>query len=281
MSLPLADVADAVLDPWRSGISARAMAELALLAVAAGPLGCWVVLYGLSYSAESFSHALFPGLVIAALAGFSLVLGAALGAAVAALAIAYAARISGLGSDTAVAVVVTSLVGTGALLALAPDSPAAVQELLFGDVLAITSGDLVLAAALAAAVLIALRIFHGRLLTVGFDRPNARAFGAEPVTADLVILALGGAFTVVAVQALGSLLVFAMLVGPAATAALLVGRVVTMMCLAAGVALLTGAAGIYLSYHAETAAGASVAGAIAVTYACASLGPWTRRVASS
>ena len=92
MTPPLADVADLLLDPWRSGISARALVEVALLGLAAGPLGCWVVLYGLSYSAESLAHALFPGLVIAALAGFPIVLGAALGAIVAAPAIAYAAR---------------------------------------------------------------------------------------------------------------------------------------------------------------------------------------------
>ena len=92
MTVAAADIADVLLDPWRSGISARALVEVALLGLAAGPLGCWVVLYGLSYSAESLSHALFPGLVIAALAGFPLVLGAVLGALVAAPAIAYAAR---------------------------------------------------------------------------------------------------------------------------------------------------------------------------------------------
>ena len=269
--LPVADVADALLDPWRSGISARALVEVALLGLAAGPLGCWVVLYGLSYSAESLAHALFPGLVIAALAGVPLAAGAAAGAVVAAPAIAYAARLGALGGDTAVAVVVTTLVGAGALLALSPDAPAAVQELLFGDVLALTGGDLALAGALAAAVLVALRLVHERLLIVGFDRSNARAFGSNPATVDLVLLVLVGAFTVVAVQALGSLLVLAMLVGPAATASLVTRRLVPMMSLAALLALFGGAAGLYLSYHADTAGGASIAAAITATYACAAL----------
>ena len=271
MTPPLADAADLLLDPWRSGISARALVEVALLGLAAGPLGCWVVLYGLSYSAESLAHALFPGLVIAALAGFPLVLGAALGALVAAPAIAYAARLPQIGGDTAVAVVVTALVGCGALLALSPDTPAAVQELLFGDVLAITDGDLVLAAALAAAVLVALRLAHGRLLIAGFDRANAPAFGASPAVADLVLLLLVGAFTVIAVQALGSLLVLALLVGPAATAALVSRRLVPMMALAAGLGALGGAAGLYLSYYADTAGGASIAAAVASTYALVAL----------
>lgn len=271
MTLPVADVADALLDPWRSGISGRAFVEVALLGLAAGPLGCWVVLYGLSYSAESLAHALFPGLVIAALAGIPLAVGAAAGAMVAAPAIAYAARLGALGGDTAVAIVVTTLVGGGALLALSPDAPAAVQELLFGDVLALTGEDLALAAALAAAVLVALRLAHSRLLIVGFDRSNARAFGSNPATVDVVLLVLVAAFTVVAVQALGSLLVLAMLVGPAATASLVTRRLVPMMSLAALLALLGGAAGLYLSYHADTAGGASIAAAFTATYACAAL----------
>ena len=135
--MPLAvNVLDVLLDPWRSGITTRALVEILLIALAAGPLGCWVVLFGLSYGAESLAHAMLPGLVIAALAGFPLVLGAALGVAIAAPAVALAGRLPAIGADTAIAVVVTSLVGAGALLALAPDSPAGVQALLFGDVLA-------------------------------------------------------------------------------------------------------------------------------------------------
>jgi ABC-type Mn2+/Zn2+ transport system permease subunit len=278
VTLPLADVVDALLDPWRSGITARALVEVAVLGVAAGPLGCWVVLFGLSYSAESLSHALFPGLVIAALAGFSLVLGAVLGAALAAPAIAYAARAGALGSDTAVAVVVTTFVGAGALLALSPDAPAAVGELLFGDVLAVTGRDLALAAALAVVVLVALRLVHDRLLIVGFDRSNARAFGAPPARADVVLLALIAAFIVVAVQALGSLLVLALLVGPAATASLLTRRLIPMMMLAVLLALVGGAAGLYLSYYANTAGGASIAAALTAGYACVALAQRVGRV---
>ena len=269
--LPVADVADTLLEPWRSGIVSRALIEVVLLGAAAGPLGCWVVLYGLSYSAESLAHALFPGLVIAALAGFPLVLGAALGALVAAPAIAYAARLGAISGDTAVAVVVTTLVGLGALLALSPDTPAAVRELLFGDVLALSGGDLLLAAALAGAVLAALRLAHSRLLVVGFDRLNARAFGAVPAVSDLLLLLLVGAFTVVAVQALGSLLVLALLVGPAATARLATHRIVPMMALASLLAVLGGAAGLYLSYYADTAGGASIAAALTATYALVAL----------
>jgi ABC-type Mn2+/Zn2+ transport system permease subunit len=267
----MADVFDALLDPWRSDIGARALAEMLLIALAAGPLGCWVVLFRLSYGAESLAHAMFPGLVIASLAGFSLPLGAALGVAVAAPSIALAGRLPTIGGDTAIAVVVTSLFGAGALLALAPDTPAGVQDLLFGDVLGVSDSDILLSAALAAVVLTSLRAGHATMLAVGFDRANARAFGARPRAADAVLLGLMGAFTVVAVQALGTLLVLAMLVAPAATAALVTHRLPAMMALATLLAAACAAGGIYLSYYADTAAGASIAAVLVTVHVATAL----------
>ena len=258
--MPLgADVLDVLLDPWRSGINARALAETLLIALAAGPLGCWVVLFRLSYGAESLAHAMFPGLVVAALAGLPLTLGAALGVAVAAPAVAVAARLPTIGAETALAVVVSSLLGLGALLALAPESPAGVQELLFGDVLGVSPGELFVTGALAVVVLAVLGLAHRRFLLVGFDRSNAPAFGASPRTTDALLLMLVGGFAVVAVQSLGTLLVLAMLVAPAATAALVTHRLREMMVLAVGIAAAGGAGGLYLSYYADTAAGASIA----------------------
>jgi ABC-type Mn2+/Zn2+ transport system permease subunit len=266
------DVLDALLDPWRSGITTRALVETLLIALAAGPLGCWVVLFGLSYGAESLAHAMLPGLVIAALAGFPLMLGAALGVAIAAPAVALAGRLPAIGSDTGIAVVVTSLVGVGALLALAPDTPAGIHGLLFGDVLGVSDGELILTALVAAVVAAALRIAHGKLLTVGFDRGNAPAFGASPRVADTLLLLLVGGFTIVAVQALGALLVLAMLIGPAATARLLTHRLGPMMALATSIGAGGAAGGLCLSHYANTAAGASIAALLVAVHVCTAVG---------
>jgi ABC-type Mn2+/Zn2+ transport system permease subunit len=254
-------------EPLSDSTTARALAEVALLGVIGGALGTWVVLYSLSYSAESLSHALLPGLVIAALAGWPLLLGGLGGIVVAALAVGLAGRIPAIGRDTAVAVVVTAAVGVGALLALSPDTPPGIQGILFGDILGVTDLDLALAASLAAITLGALRLLHGRLLAVGFDRSSAAAMGASPTIADLALLALLAAAIVVAVQALGNLLLVALLVGPAAAARLVARRAWPMMALATALAVLGGAGGIYLSYYAETAAGASIVLAIVGLYA--------------
>jgi ABC-type Mn2+/Zn2+ transport system permease subunit len=259
----------ALENPWSEPIVQRAALDIALLGIASGALGCWIVLYELSYSTESLSHALLPGLVIATLAGFPLLLGASLGLAAAVIAIALAQRVEGLGPDSAVAVAITSLVGLGALLALAPSSPPGLGSILFGDVLAVSDGDLIAGAALAVGVVAGLRLLHGQLLLAGFDRAGARALGGRPLVTELALLALVAATIVVSVQALGNLLVVALLVGPASIARLLADRVVPMMCVATLAALAGGIGGLYLSYYAGTAGGASIAGVIVAVYLAA------------
>jgi ABC-type Mn2+/Zn2+ transport system permease subunit len=275
----LATVWHSLIAPWEQGIDRRALFEVILLGLTGGTLGCWIIFYNLSYSTESLAHALLPGLVLAALAGIPIILGGAVGLAVAALAIAAAARTPAVGRDTAVAVVVTGLLGLGALLALSPDTPAGLGELLFGDVLGVSDTDLALAGGLAVAVLAALALLHGRLLLVGFDRINAAALGVRPGVVDVALLLLIAAALLVAVQGLGNLLVVAVLVGPAACARAVTRRMSTMMAIAAGVAVAAGCGGLYLSYYAETAAGASIAAVIVGAYVVAlGVGAAERRV---
>src|SRR5439155_27291699 len=108
----------------------RALLECSLLGVSGGLLGCWLVLYGLSYSTESFAHAMLPGLVTATLLGTSATLGGAAGLAAAAEAVALATRVPLVTRDAAIAVAVTGLLGLGVVLALSPASPRGIQGLL-------------------------------------------------------------------------------------------------------------------------------------------------------
>jgi len=168
-----------------------------------------------------------------------------------------------------VAVVVTGLLGLGALLALSPDTPARLQELLFGDVLGVTDADLVLAAGLGAIVLGALVVLHPSLLVVGFDRSSAPALGRAPLVVDVALGILVALAILVAVQGLGNLLVVAVLVAPAAAARQVTRRVPTMMAAAVAIAVAAGIAGLYASFYLDTAAGASIAAALVLAYAAA------------
>jgi len=255
-----------MLEPLQDEFMRRAIAEMTLIGIAGGALGCWVVLYRLSYAAESLAHSIFPGLVLAAIAGAPLLLGGAPAIVVAALAIAIVARVPGLSREVAVGVVVTTMFGLGVLLALSPESPPGVQELLFGDILGPSNGDIAAAAALALVVGASLLLLHGRLLAGGFDRGAARSLGAKPAGTEAALLVLLALAIVVAVQGLGNLLVVAVFVGPAATARQLSERIGPMIGIAVATAVLAGLAGLYLSYYAGTAGGASVALAIVALY---------------
>jgi ABC-type Mn2+/Zn2+ transport system permease subunit len=259
----------AVADPWRDAIVQRAFEEIFLLGIVGGLLGCWIVFYELSYSTESLAHAIFPGLVVATLGGFSLILGGAGGLLAAAFAIALAGRAPEIGSDTAVAVVVTGFLGLGALLALSAATPPGLSGLLFGDILGVSNLDIWLSVGLALVTVTAIGALNRQLLVVGFDRGSAHALGGRPLLVDVALLVLLALAVLVGVQALGALLVLAILIGPAATARLVAHRIVPMMTLAVAFAVLAGTGGLYLSYYADTAAGASIAAVVVVAYLAA------------
>ena len=273
-------MADLLLDPLRSGIAAHALAEVVLLALVCGPLSFWVVSFRLSFAAESLAHAMLPGLVIAALAGGALALGATGAAAVAGLLIALAARDAKLGEDTSVAIVVTGMLGLGGLLALTPESPPRLEDLLFGDPLSADTGDLVRAAVLAGLGLAALAALRQPLAAVAFDGPAARALGLRPAVVSAALLVLLAVATAVAAGGLGNLLVLAMLVAPALAVRGHVRSPLAAMAAAAAVAVAAGIAGIYVSFHLELAAGASVALALCAAALVGSLGGSRHRPAT-
>ena len=242
-----------------SGIMQRAFVEAIVLGIACGPLGVWILLLRRAYAAESLSHAMLPGLVIAALAGVPLILGAAGGVLIAAGGIALVARDARAGGDVGVAVVVSGLFGLGGILALSPETPPRLGELLFGDLLGLTNGDLVAAAVLSLGVLVALAVAYRALAATAFARGSAQALGIRPARADLALLALLAVTTVAAVQGLGNLLLVALVLAPSAAALNLARRLPAVLALAAGLAAIAGIAGLVISYEFEIAAGASVA----------------------
>ena len=252
------DLSELLIEPLSYGTTWRALVQMTILGVAGGVLGCWVVLYRLSYGAESLAHGMLPGLVLAGLVGLPLLLGGAIGIIVAGILVAIATRIRVSDPDTAVAVVVTTLFGAGILMALAPSSPTGIGELLFGNLLGTTDAQITVSAAAMAGILVVAWLLHPRLLAVGFDG-DAGGFARIPAGAvNVLLLVLVSVTILISVQALGTLLVAALLVGPAATARLSTERMGSMIVTSALVATLAGLAGIYASFHLRTSAGASV-----------------------
>ena len=261
-----ADLVRALVEPFTEPIVQRAAAGVVLLGIVGGLAGCWVVLYGLSYAAESLAHGSLPGMVVAVAAGLPLLIGTSGGLLVAAAAIALVARVPALGRDTAVSIVISTMLGLGALLALAPSTPRGLAALLFGDVLGLSTADLAIGVLVAALLAVLLTVFHGRLLAVGFDRETAARLGIRPGLVELLLLVLLGLALVVVVPALGNLLAAAILIGPAATARLVTRRVPSMLAVAVLLAIGCGLAGLDASYQLSTASGATIAATILIVY---------------
>jgi ABC-type Mn2+/Zn2+ transport system permease subunit len=255
----------------RSGLLQRALLEVVILGATCGALGVWLLHVRSTYAAESLAHAMLPGLVIAALLGAPLLLGAAGGVLGAAALIALAARDTRVGAEVAVGVTVTTAFGLGAVLALAPDVPARLGELLFGDLLGTSSADLVAAAALGGFVALALAAGHRRLVLAVFDPVAAPSLGVRPEHAQLALLALLAIAVVAAVQGLGNLLVLALIVAPAAAAMRVIGGLRAQILSAAGLGALAGLLGLVASAELDVAASASVALAAVGLYVLAVL----------
>jgi len=250
---------EALADPFSNGLGQRALVEVLVLGAACGPLGVWLVLYRQAYAAESIAHGALPMVVLAALAGVPLVLGAAAGALVAVTAVSIAGRVRGVGRDAAVAVTVTMLFGAGALLALAPAAPPRLEELLFGDPLGVSTAEVAVSAAIATAVLVGLARNHRRLAVAAFDPLSARSLGVDPRSVEPLLLALLALTVLVALQALGNLLVVALLIAPGAAALRVTARLEPALGLAAAIGVSSGVGGLYLSHYLELAAGAAIA----------------------
>lgn len=253
------DVLDFLLEPWRSGIGQRALAEVMLVGAIGGALAFWVVTFGLAYGAESLAHGLLPGLVAAALLGVPLVLGGLAGVVAAATAVAVAGRDERVGVDTSTAVAVSGMLGAGGLLALLPDVPPRLGELLFGDPLSARPLELIAAALLLVAGGLALCVLHRPLTLVAFDQEAARTLRIHPGRVLLALLVLVGITVGVAVQGLGNLLVLAVLVAPAVAVRGHATSPLGAMLGGSAVAIVAGVVGIYASFGLELAAGASVA----------------------
>jgi ABC-type Mn2+/Zn2+ transport system permease subunit len=259
------------MEVLHSGLLQRAFFEVVVLGAACGALGVWLLHLRHAYAAESLAHAMLPGLVLASLAGAPLLLGAGGGVLAAAALIALAARDTRVGPEVAVGVTVTTAFGLGAVLALSPDVPARLGELLFGDLLGASTGDLVAAAGLAALVAVALALGHRSLCAAVFDPVAAPSLGVRPQRVELALLALLAVATVAAVQGLGNLLVFALLVAPASAGMRLGRSVRAQLWLAAALGAAAGALGLVVSAELDIAAGASVALAAVALYAAAAV----------
>ncbi|MGB0889607.1 MAG: metal ABC transporter permease [Solirubrobacterales bacterium] len=256
-------VTASLLAPLTGDFGATSAAELALIGSACGAVGVWILFFNRAFLAESFGHALLPGLVIAAALGGSLLLGAILGVGLAYVVLSGAERVARTSTSTATSVTVTAMVAAGALLATRGTGAGGFESLLFGDPLAADWLNVVFSAAIAVVIGGVLMLFHERFTALAFDRQAAGALRLGVAQTNAVLIAVIVFAIAVAASTSGSLLALALLLGPAiATTA--IGRVAharlsTTIIGSAALGSLVGVGGLYLSYYANWPASPSVA----------------------
>jgi manganese/iron transport system permease protein len=247
------------LDPFSYGFMQRGLVATLLIGVVCAVMGTFVVLKGLAFIGDAVSHAAFPGLVIAYILGLPLYLGGAVAAVGTALAIGLVSRRGRLRFDTSVGVLFAGTFAFGVLLFSTINGYVGdLLGYLLGNVLGISIGDLVQVAVLGAIVLAIVLVTRKELLYATFDPLGAAASGLPVAALEYLLLGLLGVTIVVSIQAVGVILVVAMLVTPAATAQLLLVRFERLMLLASVLAMVAALIGLYVSFYLNVASGASI-----------------------
>ena len=249
-----------MLEPFQLEFVQRGVLEVLLLSGAAGLLGTWIVMRGLSFYAHAVGTAAFPGLVLADGLGFSAPLGAFAAALVFAFGVERLARRPRAGYDSLTALVLVGALAGGVVLASDVfHSGGNVDSLLFGSLLVTGTRDLVLAGAASAAAVAATLALGPRWLARGFDPVAARAMGLRSQLPDAVLLVLVAFAVVASLSAIGALLATALFVVPAATVRLWTERLAVWQLASVALAAAQGIAGLWLSVELNTPPGPTVA----------------------
>jgi len=255
----LSTIVEFLAEPFHFSFMTRAFVGVSLIAVLAGVVGAFVMLKGLAFIGDAIAHAAFGGLVAAMLLGVPLHLGALAFALLTAAGLTALSRKTGLRADTSLAILFTGTFALGVLgLATRPNFAGDLSALLVGSVLAIRPADIYWILAAAAITGLVLAAAYRHLVYISFDPQGAEAAGLPVAGLQWLLFSLVALTVVVSLQAVGVVLVVALMITPAATAALFVRRLERLMAVAVLCGLSATWFGLYASYCLSTPAGATV-----------------------
>ncbi|MBA3304191.1 MAG: metal ABC transporter permease [Acidimicrobiia bacterium] len=251
---------DWLTEPFSYDFTQRALLAGVLTVVTTSLVGTWVVLRGLSFLGDALAHGVLPGIALAFLWGIDTTVGAAVSALVMVVGISAVNRRARLPADTGIGLLFVGMLALGVVIISRAGSFATdLTAFLFGDVLGVTNADLVVQAGAALVVSITVALLYRPFLVLSFNAQKAELLGLRPRLAHAAMLGLIALAVVSSFRAVGSLLVFGLLVAPPATALLLVRRIPLVMVTGVGLGVVAVSVGLLLSYHLDTAAGATMA----------------------
>jgi len=249
-----------VVEPFQAGFQIRALLGGLLAALMSSFVGVWLVLRGMSFFGDAFVHGVVPGIAAAVLFDFSPFLGAALAALVMVSLMELIHRTTSLKEDTAIGLLFVGMMALGVVLISRADSfQGSLTAILFGDALGVTWTDIQIQTVFVVAVGALSLLLYRPLMALSFSPDKAQALGMRPQLTHWLLLLMIAAAVIGSFQAVGTLLVLGLLIGPAATAALITRAVPRMILASLVIGVISVTVGLILSYHLGTAAGASMA----------------------
>ena len=250
---------DWLTDPLSLELFRRALIEAVVMGATCGAIGAYVVLRRLAFIGDALAHAVFPGVVLAYVAGWPIFAGAMIAGTLTSLAIAVVSRGQRIREDTAIGIFFAGAFALGiVLISTQSGYQRDLSAFLVGDLLAVGWEDIAVSLLAGLGVIGLLVALRKELLVVSFDRTYAQALGYPVFVLELLLLLLLTTTIVVSLSAVGIILVLAMLVTPAATARLLVDRFTPMMIVGAVLGAAYGIVGWYVSYHLGWSPGGSI-----------------------
>ena len=248
-----------LVEPLAFEFFRRALVAAVLAAGLCAVIGVYVVLRGMAYLGGALSHAVLPGVAVAYLAGGSVFLGGLAAGIATSLGVGFVSRHNRIKEDTAIGIVLAGAFALGVAIVSAVRSYSAdLTNLLFGNVLAVTPGDLWQIGGVGLVVLLAMLFLHRKWTVLAFDPAYAAASGFPVGALHYALMILLSLSIVAAMQAVGVLLVTSLLIAPPATARLTTRRVSSMMLLSVAWGALAAVAGLYASFYLNIASGAAI-----------------------
>ena len=259
-------ITEALVGPFQYPFMLRALIVSVLVGIMCPVLGAYVVVRGLGFMSDGLAHGVLPGLALAVIIGGAIGIGVNVsglqlaGALPAALVMAvlsgYLIRRVGVNEDTSVGILFAGLFALGiVMLTAAKGLPVSLEDILLGNVLGVSQGEMFVTLGLAISVLVVLFFLHKELVFANFDPLGASVIGLPTERLEYILLGLLAVVVVLALQAVGIVLVISMLITPAATASLLARSFPAAMITGAVFGSASAIAGLYISYHFNLASG--------------------------
>ncbi len=263
------DVISYIAEPFQYGFMLRALGVAVIISIVCPLVGVFVITRGYGFMGDAMAHSIFPGMALALIAGLSPWFGMLPAALVFAFLIGFLIRKTGIQADAAIGILFASLFALGIVLISLFGSQVSVnlEDILLGQILAVTEGDILVTLGVALLTLLVFAGYFKELVFVSFDPIGAEVAGIRVGWIDYLLLALISVVIVVTIQAVGVILVLAMLIAPAAAASLAANKIFHIIGFGVLFALIASITGLYTSYYGNLPSGASIALASGIIFA--------------